>query len=301
MNDEEERRSIMVKLTTNTALMRRRQVKSKLFSYIAFASIVFCFVALIWLFWSIAVDAFGWLNWSFIVNFPSRFPHLAGMFPGIIGSLILVVLIALIAIPVGLGSAIYLEEYANKKTRYYRWIDISIANLSGIPSIIYGVLGLGIFSYFTIFKGTIAGAALILALLVLPVVITSSREALKAVPRSLKEAAYGLGMTKWQMLVAISLPYAMPGILTGVILALSRAIGEGAPLIVVGAATIVTSLPSSLSSSFTAMPILVYYWAGLPQEAFQHVAAAGSVVLIIVLLIFNSVAIIMRNKFQRRG
>jgi len=290
----------LVKLTLDTKRMKKRQRKSTFFSFITLLSVSFCFIALIWLFSSIIIDAIGWVNWQFILNFPSRFPKQAGIFPGIVGSLILIILIAIIAIPIGLGAAVYLEEYASKKTRFYRLIDISIANLSGVPSIIYGVLGLGIFSYFTFLKGTITAGAIILALLILPVIITSSREALKAVPTSLKEAAYGLGMTKWQMIVAVVIPYAMPGILTGVILALSRAIGEGAPLIVVGAATIVTSLPTSLTSSFTAMPILVYYWSGLPKAEYQNVASAGSVILIAILLIFNSIAIILRNKFQKK-
>src|SRR5699024_4715496 len=160
--------------------------------------------------------AIDWLDWEFIIHFPSRYPELAGIFPGIIGSLILIILIAIIAIPIGLGAAVYLEEYANKKSKFYYFIDLSISNLSGVPSIIYGVLGLGVFSYFTFLKGTITAGAIILALLILPVIITSSREALKAVPNTLKEAAYGLGMTKWQMIVAVVIPYAMPGVLTGV-------------------------------------------------------------------------------------
>jgi len=290
----------MVKLTTDAGLMRKRQRKDKFFGYLTFCSIGFCFIALVWLFGTLLVDAFGWLNWDFITHFPSRFPALSGIFPGIVGSLILVALIGLIAVPAGVGAALYLEEYANKRGVLYRMIDVSIANLSGVPSIIYGVLGLSIFSYLTVFKGTLASGVLILSLLILPIVITSTREALKAVPSSLKEAAYGLGMSKWQMIVAVVLPSAGPGILTGIILALSRAIGEGAPLIVLGAATIVTSVPTSLTSPFTAMPILVYYWSGLPQGDFQHVAAAGSLVLIIVLLLFNSAAIIIRNKLQKK-
>jgi len=290
----------MVRLHTDAKLMQKRQLKNKIFGYVICAAILFCFAALILLFMTLFVDAFGWLNWDFITHFPSRFPAKAGIFPGLVGSLLLVVLIGCIVIPIGVGAAIYLEEYSNKKSMFYRIIDVSIANLSGVPSIIYGVLGLGLFSYFTVLKGTLGAGAIILALLILPVVITSSREALKAVPGSLKEAAYGLGMSKLQMIVAVVLPSAGPGILTGIILALSRAIGEGAPLIVIGAATIVTGLPSALTSPFTAMPILVYYWSGLPQADFQHVTAAGSLVLITVLLLFNSVAIIIRNKLQKK-
>jgi phosphate transport system permease protein len=204
------------------------------------------------------------------------------------------------AVPIGIGAAVYLEEYANRKGLFYKIIDISISNLSGVPSIIYGILGLSIFSIIVVLKGTLLSGAITLSLLILPVVIVSSQEALKSVPTSLKEAAYGLGMSKWQMIVAVVIPYAMPGMLTGVILALSRAIGEGAPLIVIGAATFVNKLPSSLMSSFTALPIQVFYWSGLPKEEYQNVAAAGSVVLILLLLAFNSIAIILRNKFQKR-
>lgn len=290
----------MIKLEYKYKQVQRRKRKNMIFTGLIYFSIFFCFAALVWLFGGILLQAIGWIDIAFILSFPSRFPELAGILPGIVGSLILIFLIAILAVPVGIGSAVYLEEYANKSGQFYRIIDLCISNLSGVPSIIYGVLGLGIFSYFSFLKGTILSGAIVLALLILPVVIVSSQEALKSVPNMLKEAAYGLGMTKWQVIVAVVLPYSIPGILTGVILALSRAIGEGAPLIVIGAATIVTTLPTSLTSSFTAMPILVFYWSSLPKADFQHVASAGSVVLIIILLLLNSIAIFLRNKFQKR-
>ena len=290
----------MVTVEFHNSNLKKRNLKNKIFSSIVYLSVAICFLALLWLFYSILSDTFGWLNLSFLLNFPSRHPEIAGIFPGLVGSLILIILIAIMAVPIGVGAAIYLEEYANKKSFVYRFVDLCISNLSGVPSIIYGVLGLGIFSYFSFLKGSILSGAIILSLLILPVVIVSSQEALKSVPNSLKEASFGLGMTKWQMIVCVVLPYAIPGILTGVILALSRAIGEGAPLIVVGAATLVTKLPTSLTSSFTAMPILVFYWSGLPRAEFQNVAATGSVVLIIVLLLLNSIAIYIRNKYQKK-
>lgn len=290
----------MHKVEFNEEQIRKRNMKSTIFSYFVYGTIGLCFVALVWLISSVVVDAIGWLDWQFLTSFPSRFPERSGVLPGLIGSLLLTIMIAIIAVPIGIGSAIYLEEYANKKGMFYKIIDISISNLSGVPSIIYGILGLSVFSYFVVLKGTLISGAITLALLILPVVIVSSQEALKSVPKSLKEAGYGLGMSKWQMIVAVVVPYAMPGIMTGVILALSRAIGEGAPLIVVGAATFVNRLPSSLTSSFTALPIQVFYWSGLPKEEFQNVAAAGSIVLILVLLLFNSIAIVIRNKFQRK-
>ncbi|GBU10876.1 phosphate ABC transporter, permease protein PstA [Erysipelotrichaceae bacterium] len=278
----------------------KRNFKSNMFATFVLSVIILCFATLIWLITSIVIDAAGWIDWQFIMSFPSRFPEKSGVLPGLVGSLILTISISVIAVPIGVGSAIYLEEYANRKGLFYKIIDISISNLSGVPSIIYGILGLSLFSLITILKGTILAGAITLSLLILPVVIVSSQEALKAVPRSLKEAAYGLGMSKWQMIVAVVIPYALPGMLTGVILALSRAIGEGAPLIVIGAATFVNKLPSSLTSSFTALPIQVFYWSSLPKAEFQNVAAAGSIVLIAVLLLFNSIAIILRNKYQRR-
>ncbi|MGL5043030.1 MAG: phosphate ABC transporter permease PstA [Culicoidibacterales bacterium] len=290
----------MVKVEYNKELIKRRNIKNAIFSGGVKGIIICCFIALIWLITSIIKDAAGWVDWQFLTGFPSRFPEKSGVLPGLVGSLILTIMISALAVPVGVGAAVYLEEYSNRKGLFYKIIDISISNLSGVPSIIYGILGLSIFSVITVLKGTLLSGAITLSLLILPVVIVSSQEALKSVPRSLKEAAYGLGMSKWQMIVAVVIPYAMPGILTGVILALSRAIGEGAPLIVIGAATFVNKLPGSLMSSFTALPIQVFYWSGLPQAEYQNVAAAGSIVLIALLLLFNSIAIILRNKFQKR-
>ncbi len=296
----EEESDHMVKVEYDKKRINRRNMKDASFGVVVKAIIAICFIALTWLIVSIVKDAIGWVDWQFLTGFPSRFPEQAGVLPGLVGSLILTIMISIMAVPIGIGAAVYLEEYANRKGLFYKIIDISISNLSGVPSIIYGILGLSIFSIITVLKGTLLSGAITLSLLILPVVIVSSQEALKSVPTSLKEAAYGLGMSKWQMIVAVVIPYAMPGMLTGIILALSRAIGEGAPLIVIGAATFVNKLPSSLMSSFTALPIQVFYWSGLPKEEYQNVAAAGSVVLIVLLLVFNSIAIVLRNKFQKR-
>lgn len=290
----------MAKVVFDERILKKRNRKSQLFGFTVGSIIVLSFILLAWLLLGIIRDAIGWLDWQFLSSFPSRKPENAGMFPGIIGSLILLVIVALFAVPVGLGAAIYLEEYANKKGLFYKIIDISISNLSGVPTIIYGILGISLFTTISFLKGTILSGGIVLGLLILPVIIVSAQEALKAVPSSLKEAAYGLGMTKWQVIVAVVFPYALPGMMTGIILALSRAIGEAAPLIVIGAATIVTRLPRTPLSSFTAMPIQIFYWTGLPKEDFTHVAAAGSLVLLFILLSFNSMAIYLRNKFQKK-
>lgn len=283
----------------NQKQINKRKQKSLIFKHLSLLIIIILLIVLTWLLVSIIVDSIGWLNLDFLTRFPSRFPKKSGILPGLVGSLLLAILISLIAIPVGVASAIYLQEYSNRNSWFYRIFDLSISNLSGVPSIIYGILGLSIFSYFTYFKGSLLAGGVTLSLLVLPVIIVASQEALKAVPRSLKEGAYALGMSKWQVIVAVVLPYALPSILTGVILGVSRAIGEGAPLIVVGAATMMTKLPTSLSGSFTALPIQIFYWTSQPNEQFQHVAAAASVVLIILLLLMNSIAIFIRQKYQR--
>ncbi len=284
----------------NQKAIDRRKFKSLLFRRLSFMIIIILMLVLAWLIISILSDAWGWLTPNFLSSFPSRFPKKAGILPGLVGSILLALLISLIAIPIGMASAIYLQEYANNKSLFYRLFDLSISNLSGVPSIIYGILGLSIFSYFTFFKGSLLAGGVTLSLLVLPVIIVASQEALKSVPKSLKEGAYALGMSKWQVIVAVVFPYALPGMLTGIILAISRAIGEGAPLIVVGAATIMTKLPTSLSGSFTALPIQIFYWTSLANEDFQHVAAAASIVLIVLLLLLNGIAIFIRQKYQRQ-
>ena len=174
----------MHKVEFNEEQIRKRNMKSTIFSYFVYGTIGLCFVALVWLISSVVVDAIGWLDWQFLTSFPSRFPERSGVLPGLIGSLLLTIMIAIIAVPIGIGSAIYLEEYANKKGMFYKIIDISISNLSGVPSIIYGILGLSVFSYFVVLKGTLISGAITLALLILPVVIVSSQEALKSVPKS---------------------------------------------------------------------------------------------------------------------
>ncbi|MHB0924311.1 MAG: phosphate ABC transporter permease PstA [Bellilinea sp.] len=254
-----------------------------------------------------------WLNGDFLANRMSSVPELAGVRSALLGSLAIIVITLLLAFPIGVGAAIYLEEYASHKSWFNRVIQTNIDNLAGVPSIVYGILGLALFvralepltsgAVFGVEGGngrSILSAGLTMALLVLPILIINAQEAIRAVPDSLRQASFGLGATRWQTIWAHVLPYAMPGILTGTILAVSRAIGETAPLIVVGASTYITSDPSGPFSSFTALPIQIYNWTMRPQPTFQHIAAAAILVLLISLLSLNAAAIFLRNRFSKR-
>lgn len=249
-------------------------------------------------------DGLPWLSWRFITSFPSSIPTSAGIYPALLGSLWLLGLTALFSVPLGIGAAVYLEEYApdNWLTRL---IEVNISNLAGVPSIIYGLLGLGIFvNLLAPVTGgpSVLSGALTLSLLILPVIIIATREALRAIPDTVREGGFALGATRWEVIRSHLLPMAVPGALTGTILALSRAIGETAPLIVVGAATYLTFAPESPLSQYSALPIQIYYWVSQPQEEFKvGLAAAGIVVLMAVLILTNSFAIWLRNRYQRRG
>ena len=243
-----------------------------------------------------------WLNFDFLTRFPSRFPEKAGILAGLAGTLWLVTLTAAIAIPIGVLAAVYLEEYA-KPGSVSTFITINIANLAGVPSIVYGIIGLAIFVRFFGLDRSVLAGAMTMSLLILPVIIIASREAIKAVPSSLRQVAFALGATRWQVTRDHVLPQAMPGILTGVILALSRAIGETAPLIIIGALTYIAFVPEGPMDEFTALPIQIYNWTSRPQEAFHELASAGITVLLLVLLIMNATAVWIRyrgskNKFM---
>ena len=244
-----------------------------------------------------------YLSGHFFSDFPSRFAKKAGILPGIVGSVYIILLTILFAVPIGLGTAIYLEEYA-KNNRLTIFIKINISNLSGTPSIVYGLLRLVVFVRFLGVGKSILAGAMPMTLVVLPIVIAASQEAIKSVPQYLRHGSYALGATKWQTISRVVLPTALPGVFTGVILAVSRALGESAPLLMVGAATYVSKLPdlsspNGLFSVFTALPLQIYYWMGLPKEDFKNLAAAGIIVLLAVLLLTNSVAIILRNRYQK--
>jgi phosphate transport system permease protein len=246
----------------------------------------------------VAQNGIPWLSGSFFRNFPSRFPEQAGIRAALWGTIWLIGLTALFSVPIGMGAAIYLEEYARRN-----WlntvIEINIANLAGTPSIVYGILGLAIFVRWLALGRSVLAGALTMSLLILPVTIIASREALRAVPNSIRLAAFALGATKWQTVRAHVLPAALPGILTGIILALSRAIGETAPLIMIGALTFVAFTPAGPMDEFTALPIQIFNWASRPQVEFYGVAAAGILVLLGVLLTMNAAAIWIRHRSQR--
>ena len=242
-------------------------------------------------------DGFGRISWGFVTSFPSRRAENAGIYAALMGTLWVLALTAMLAVPVGIGAAIYLEEYGGRG-RWSRIVEINIANLAGVPSVIYGLLGLGLFvRTLALGRSVIAGAAT-LALLALPVVILSSREALRAVSPALREASYALGATKWQTIWHQVLPVALPSILTGMILALSRTIGETAPLITIGALTYVPFAPDGIWSPFTVLPIQVFNWVSRPQEAFLANAAAGIIVLLALLLVMNGFAAWLRDRYQ---
>lgn len=244
-------------------------------------------------------DGIGWLSWDFLNSLPSRRPERAGIRPALMGSIWIMVLTALMTFPIGVGAAIYLQEFS-RRGRLDRIIETNISNLAGVPSIVYGLLGLAVFVDLLGGGPSILAGALTMTLLVLPVIIIASREALRAVPDSIRQAALGVGATRWQMVRSHVLPAAMPGILTGTILALSRAIGETAPLIVVGAVTYITFSPSGLDSRFTVLPLQIFDWAGRPQADFRHISAAASIVLLVLLLTMNAAAIVLRNRYRRR-
>ncbi|WP_084764214.1 phosphate ABC transporter permease PstA [Clostridium massiliamazoniense] len=269
-------------------------VKTLLFVCTAFGVLM-----LIILIGSVLKDGVKFLSIDFLTNSASRIASRAGVLPAIVGSLSVIVLTALIVFPVGIGAAIYIEEYM-KPGKLKEIVELNIANLAGVPAIVYGIVSLAVFVQFMhLGRGVLTGA-LTLAILILPTIVITSKEALKNVPNSLREGSYALGVTKWQSITGVVLPFAMPGILTGTILSISRALGESSPLIMVGAASYVTFLPEGLFSSYTTLPLQIYNWTSRPQPDFQNLAASGIIVLLVVLLGMNAIAIILRNKYEKK-
>ena len=248
-----------------------------------------------------ATDGASKLSWDFLTSPPSQLPRKAGIEPAIMGTLWLMVVAGAFIVPVGVATAVYLEEYADRTKWWNRLIEVNIQNLAAVPSIVYGILGLAFIVRGPLGLGRVVLAgALTLGLLVLPVVIIAAREAIRAVPPSIREGSLALGATQWQTISRQVLPSAIPGIATGVILALSRAIGETAPLIVVGAATYIAVSPTSLDSSFTALPIQIFNWISQPQTEFKLKAAAAILVLLGILMLMNSIAILLRNRYEKK-
>lgn len=325
--------------TFQSRLVVRHRV-GRLFGAACLASTWFGIAVLAVLLVGVLWQSAGWLTWDFLTSFDSRHPEQAGVLAGLWGSLWLILLTALFSVPVGVGAAVYLEEYA-QQGRLTRLIQVNLSNLAGVPSIVYGILGLTVFvRMFGLFQAgakevevslgvasveiplplgrTVISAALTLSLLILPVVIVAAQEALRSVPSSIRQASYALGATRWQTIRHQVLPAAAPGILTGVILALSRAIGETAPLVMIGALTYVAGTPGDISSpadvvrnpqgllqapfdeTFTALPLQIFNWVLRPRTEFQHAAAAGIIVLLVVMLAMNAAAIFIRHRFGQR-
>ena len=275
-----------------------RHLKAKLFTLTIVAAIVIAISLLGVLLWRIAVQGVPWLNFDFLTSFPSRFADKAGIKSALIGSASIIVLTGIFSVILGLGAALYLEELA-PRGKLSRLIELNIANLAGVPSLVYGILGLAVFVRFLHFERSILAAGATLAIMILPIIVISAREALRTVPINIRMAALALGATPWQAVWSHVLPAAMPNILTGIILALSRALGEAAPLIIVGGVTYIAFLPNSVFDAFTTLPIQIFNWAGRPQEDFQGIAAAGIIVLLGVVLLTNSIAITMRNRMEK--
>ncbi|MFB6465805.1 phosphate ABC transporter permease PstA [Cytobacillus sp. Hz8] len=277
----------------------RRLVSNRFFKTFTFVSTLFGLMILALLLYRLFTQGFGYLDLQFLQSLPSRKPELAGVKTALIGTVWLMAVVAPTSLILGVGTAIYLEEYA-KKNRFTDIIIVNITNLAGVPSIVFGLLGLTIFVKLFAFGSSVLSAGLTMSLLILPVIIVSSQEAIRAVPKEMREASYGMGATKWQTIVRVVLPAAIPGILTGGILALSRAIGETAPLVVLGLPLFLAFLPRSVFDTFTVLPMQIYNWTGRPQVEFQDLAAAGIIVLIVMLVVMNSIAVVIRNKFQKR-
>ncbi|UTR15452.1 phosphate ABC transporter permease PstA [Salipaludibacillus sp. LMS25] len=281
--------------------MSKRLLMNKIVKYIFLSATLFGLVILAILVYRVAIDSMGWINVDFLTNKLSTAPERAGIKGAIVGTLWLMLIVGPVTMILGVGTAIYLEEYA-KRGKLHSFIQTNISNLAGVPSIVFGILGLTIFVRLFGFGTSIIAGGLTMALLVLPIVVVSAQEAIRSVPGFLREASYGMGATKWQTVKNVVLPASLPGILTGVILALSRAIGETAPLVVIGIPALLIPIPSSISDNFTALPMQIYYWTldSVMVDEYANLAAATIVVLLIVLILLNSTAIIIRNKFQRR-
>lgn len=278
-----------------------RGVKDLLFTNLCFVATLIGIVLLAVLLYSVFRDGGQRLSWDFLNSFPSRFPEKAGIKSALFGSLWVVVLTGAIAVPTGIAAAIYLEEFQRRRTWLTELIQVNISNLAGVPSIVYGLLGLAVFVRWMALDRSVISGALTMALLILPMLITVSQEALKAVPESYREGSLALGATQWQTIYRQVLPAALPGILTGVILSLSRALGETAPLILIGAVSFVRFVPEGLGSSFTVLPIQIFNWTSQPQKGFQEAAAAGIIVLLVVLLSLNATAIYLRHRASRHA
>lgn len=278
--------------------IERRRRQGKVMAGVLFVSTILGLLVLATLIIDVLITGTSWLSWEFITGFPRSTAETSGIWPAIVGSLYLMAVVAAVTVPLGVGAALYLEEYA-RDTWLARLVQVNINNLAGVPSVVYGILGLGVFVYFLDFGNSLLSAGLTLALLVLPIVVISSQEAIRSIPQGVRESAYALGATRSQVIWAHILPIAMPGILTGVILSLSRAVGETAPLVLVGAALAINFTPAGLLDEFTALPMLIFQWTEEPGLAFRELAAAAIIVLLAFLILTNLTAILLRNYLEQ--
>lgn len=288
--------AVQIQKRLGSRLLRNRLAKN-----IFFLSTLVGLVVLAILIYRVITGSIGWIDFDFLTNKLSTDPEKAGILGAITGTFWLMLVVAPVTFILGVGTAIYLEEYA-KKGRFQKFVQINISNLAGVPSIVFGLLGLTVFVRGLGLGAVVLAGGLTMALLVLPIVVVSAQEAIRAVPQFLRDASYGMGATKWQTIKNVVLPAALPGILTGIILALSRAVGETAPLVVLGIPALLIPLPEGFFDKFTIMPLQIYYWtidAALVRE-YANLASASIVILLIILFLMNSVAILIRNKFQNR-
>lgn len=276
----------------------RRKLSGTLFYGACLAAIGILLLALFFLLFDVLSSGLKWLDFGFLTGVPSRRPEQAGILPALVGSFEVGLIVGVLAFPIGVAAAIYLAEYA-QDTRINRLLQTNISNLAGVPSIIYGILGLALFVRVLDLGRSVLAAALTLALLILPVVIIASIEALKAVPQAQREGAYALGATRWQMVRRSVLPAAGPGIMTGIILSMARAIGEAAPLILIGAATFVTFLPNPIEPGYTVLPIQILAWAKEPKDDFHGISAAAIIVILVLIFALNALALVVRARLSR--
>jgi phosphate transport system permease protein len=292
---------------------KKRDIGGSIFAGILLFALIATLGILLLVFWDVAqrgIPALLERGWGFLTAGPSSSPSRAGLGPAIFGSVVMMLIVAVVALPLGVGAAVYLEEYA-RDSRLTRAFTVNVRNLAGVPSIVYGILGLVVFvealgkAISMNSLGSLLSGGLTLAVLVLPIVIITTSEALRAVPQAIREAAYGVGATRWEVIRSHVLPYAMPGILTGVIVSIARAFGETAPLLLVGAVLgFFTStggfLDQLLTNRYTALPVQIFNWARQPQQEFRDLAAAAILVMMLVLILLNGVAIWLRNRYERR-
>lgn len=300
MNEIEDKRNISFRVEIDKKRIDRRLMLNSAAKKLFSLSTVFALLVLGILLYQIISDSIGWLNIGFLTRNLSIFPEKAGIKGAIIGSVMLMMIVIPVTLIIGVSTAIYLEEYANK-SKVQSFIKINISNLASVPSVIFGLLGLAFFGRFMKLGSSILAGGLTLSLLVLPIIVVSSQEALKAVPGFLREASYAMGANKWTTIRKVVLPVALPGILTGAILSISRAIGETAPLVVLGIPALIMKVPTGVMDDFTALPIQIYYWTldTVLTAEYANLAASTIVVLLVTLFLMNSIAIVIRNKSQK--